>query len=313
MNVLVTGGAGFIGCRLATELGIRGHQVRVLDNLSTGRKEAVPDGVDFHIGDLCNSDEVLTACTDIEVVFHQAAIRSVPKSIEEPMVSQAVNIGGTLNLLMAAASAGVRRVVYASSSSVYGDVGDQINREDLPTNPMSPYAVSKLAAEKYCQVWSYLGHVEAVSLRYFNVFGPGQHPDSKYSAVFPAFVSALMNGKSPEVHWDGEQSRDFTYVDDVVEANLLAATRPQLTGETLNIASGRPKTINDVLEAIGKNFDSPPSPILLPKRKGDVRRTHADIEKAARLLEWAPRTQWETAVERTVEWFRNQAVPTSRR
>lgn len=305
MNVLVTGGAGFIGSRLAEGLVEQGHTVRILDNLSTGRKEAVPEGTELVVGDLRDDSDVAAATRDIEVVFHQAAIRSVPKSVDEPMASNQSNVEGTLSLLIGASKSGVRRLVYASSSSVYGDIGDAINREDLPTNPMSPYAVSKLAGENYCRVWSGLGRIETVSLRYFNVFGPGQHPESKYSALFPGFVSAIVKGEPAEIHWDGEQSRDFTYIDDVIEANIAAAiASDDANGETFNIASGSPKTVNEVWQAVIAHFDDVKEPKMLPKRPGDVRKTHADVSKAQRLLGWVPKADWDEAVAATVAWFR---------
>ncbi|MGH2722684.1 MAG: NAD-dependent epimerase/dehydratase family protein [Actinomycetota bacterium] len=304
MRALVTGGAGFIGSAIARELLARGTEVRVLDNLLTGSRAAVPQGAELVEGDLRNPDDVRAACRGVEVVFHQAAVRSVPRSVDEPVLVEECNSLGTVQLLAAAAEAGVRRLVYASSSSVYGDVGQDLNREDRAPDPMSPYAVSKLAGEKYCRVWTLLGRLSTVAMRYFNVFGPGQAADSKYAAVFPAFCSALVAGRAPEVHWDGEQSRDFTFVDDVVRANLLAAEAgPDAVGQVVNVAGGRPRTVNEVLrsvaDAVGRWID----PERLPRRAGDVRRTHADISRAERLLGWRPEADWDPSVRATVGWF----------
>ncbi|MGH2787978.1 MAG: NAD-dependent epimerase/dehydratase family protein [Actinomycetota bacterium] len=307
MRTLVTGGAGFIGssvCRLLLE---RGHSVRALDNFLTGFRENVVPGVELFEGDLRGMEHVRRACRDIEVVFHQGAVRSVPRSVDDPLLSETSNVVGTLHVLLAAQAEGVRRVVYASSSSIYGDNEDAINGEDLPPQPLSPYALSKFAGERYCQIWTRLHGLSTVSLRYFNVFGPGQHPESRYAAVFPAFVSALVRGIAPEVHWDGEQSRDFTYIDDVVRANLLAAEANEIIdGEVINIGGGRPRTVNQVLadvsDAVGRWID----PDLKPKRAGDVRRTHADISKADRLLGWKPESDWHEAVAATVAWFKEK-------
>ncbi|HEX2032403.1 MAG TPA: NAD-dependent epimerase/dehydratase family protein, partial [Actinomycetota bacterium] len=212
------------------------------------------------------------------------------------------NVLGTLHVVMAARRP--RRVVYASSSSVYGDVGDAVNRETMTPDPRSPYAASKLAAEHYCRVWTHLKGLSTVSLRYFNVFGPGQHRDSKYAAVFPGFCSALVEGRAPEVHWDGEQSRDFTYIDDVVNANLLAAEAGgEADGSVLNIAGGRPRTVNEVLRSVSAAVGRWIDPVTAPRRAGDIRRTHADISRAREVLGWEPRADWDEAVAATVRWF----------
>jgi nucleoside-diphosphate-sugar epimerase len=309
MRVLVTGGAGFIGSALARALLAGGRSVRVLDNLSTGFEENLPSGVEYLRGDLRDWDIVRQSCRSVEVVFHEGAIRSVVRSVDNPSLTQACNAGGTLNVLMAAEEAGVRRVVYASSSSVYGDVDGQANREDLSPDPISPYAASKLAGEYYCRVWTRLKGLSTVSLRYFNVFGPGQHPESKYAAVFPAFVSALAERRAPEIHWDGEQSRDFTYIDDVVRANLLAAEAgASVDGAVINVGGGRPKTVNEVLRSVSDSIGHWIKPVHQAKRPGDVRRTHADITKASELLGWRPTADWEQSVAATVNWFQEKAA-----
>jgi nucleoside-diphosphate-sugar epimerase len=304
MRALVTGGAGFIGAAIGRELLRRGYDVRVLDNFLSGSPDAVPQGAELLEGDLRNLDDVRKAVDGMEVVFHQGAVRSVPRSVDEPVLVEETNVLGTLHVVMAAEDAGVRRVVYASSSSVYGDVSEGINREDLPPDPLSPYAASKLAGELYCRVWTRLKGLSTVSLRYFNVFGPGQSMESRYAAVFPAFCSALVAGRPPEVHWDGEQARDFTYIDDVVTANLLAAEADdRVDGAVVNIAGGRPTTVNEVLRSVSDALGTWVEPVRTPRRAGDVRRTHADVTRASQLLGWVPQADWDDAVRATTRWF----------
>jgi nucleoside-diphosphate-sugar epimerase len=301
---LVTGGAGFIGSTIARALLEEGTPVRVLDSLVSGFKEMVPEGAEFQLGDLRDAEAVAKACEGVDVVYHQAALRSVARSVDEPLLTEENNVLGTLNLLSAAEAAGVRRVVYAASSSVYGETTEGINREDSPPNPLSPYAVSKLTCEYYCRVWTHLKGLSTVSLRYFNVFGPGQHPESKYAAVFPGFISALAAGQPPEVHWDGEQSRDFTYVRDVARANMLAASADsRVDGQVINIGAGRAKTVNEVLATVSKVIGTWIEPVRTPKRQGDVRATLADITRARELLGWEPQADWDEAVAATVKWF----------
>jgi UDP-glucose 4-epimerase len=308
MKALVTGGAGFIGSAVASALVRRGDDVRVLDSFLTGFRANIPEGAELVEGDLRDEDALRRATAGVEVVFHQAAIRSVPKSIDDPFASNGCNVTGTLHLLDAARQAGVRRVVYASSSSVYGDPPDRLRREDQRPDPVSPYGVSKLAAEMYCRVWTAVHGLSTVSLRYFNVFGPRQHPESLYSAVFPAFVSALVEGRPPEVHWDGEQSRDFTFIDDVVAANLLAAEAgPAADGAVINIGAGRPKTVNDVLRSVSDATGRWIEPVRSPKRPGDVRDTIADVARARELLGWEAKADWDSAVGETVAWFAARA------
>jgi nucleoside-diphosphate-sugar epimerase len=302
--VLVTGGAGFIGSTIARAAIAQGMAVRVFDSLIAGHREVVPPEAEFILGDLRDGEAIARACEGVDVVFHEAALRSVPRSVDEPLLTEECNVGGTLNLLMAAEAAGVRRVVYASSSSAYGATTEGLNREDATPNPQSPYAVSKLAAEYYCKLWTHLKGLSTVSLRYFNVFGPGQHPESKYAAVFPALISALAAGRPPEVHWDGEQSRDFTYVGDVARANLMAAAADsRVDGQVFNIGAGRPKTINETLAAISEALGVWIDPIRTPMRQGDIRSSLADAGKAREYLGWEPQADWTEAIAATVRWF----------
>ena len=307
VKVLVTGGAGFIGSSIAEVLIRGGADVRILDNLSTGFRENVPDRAELIEGDLVEPGDVRAAVQGVDVVFHQAAIRSVPRSVDDPVSSHEANATGTLNLLVASGAEGVGRVVYASSSSVYGDPAEPLRREEQTPDPISPYGASKLAAELYCRVWTRVHGLPTVSLRYFNVFGPRQHPESKYAAVFPAFIAALTEGRPPEVHWDGEQTRDFTYIDDVVAANLRAAEAgPEADGHVFNIGGGRAKSVNEVLRSVADAVGAWIDPLSSPRRAGDVRDTLADITRARDVLSWEPRTSWEAAVAATVDWFRSR-------
>lgn len=307
MRALVTGGAGFIGSRVAQALVESGNEVRIFDNLMFGHKEAVPDGAELVEGDLRDPAGVKEACTDIDVIFHHAAVKSVPRSMDEPVLVHESNVTGTLNLLIAATEVGVRRLIYASSSSVYGGSdGSPCGEDDVP-NPLSPYAVSKLAGEYYCRAWSSLGKLSTVTLRYFNVFGPGQKADSQYAAVFPAFISALQRGEKPVIYGDGEQTRDFTFIDDIVRANLLAAgADDSVDGAIINTAGGDPRSVNDVLHSISKILETSIPPRHEPERVGDVRHSLADPTRARGLLGWKPETRWEDAVAATVDWFRNR-------
>jgi len=305
VKTLVTGGAGFIGSQVSQALLARGDEVRILDSFATGFRENVPDGAQLIEGDLLDPDALARAVAGVEIVFHEAALRSVPRSIDDPLASNGANVIGTLNLLEAARAAGVRRVVYASSSSVYGDPPEPLRLESQRPQPVSPYGVSKLAAEMYCIAWTVTHGLSTVSLRYFNVFGPRQHPESRYAAVFPAFVSALVEGRAPELHWDGEQSRDFTYIDDIVAANLRAADAgSEADGGVFNVGAGRAKTVNDVLRTVSDVLGRWIEPTPQPKRAGDVRHTLADISRAREILGWEPKADWEDAVRATVDWFR---------
>ena len=306
MKVVVTGGAGFIGSALVRALLDRGDHVVVVDNLSNSTSEAVPDGAELSVTDIRDVEALQRAFAGAGLVWHQAAIRSVPRSLVEPSLVHDTNATGTLNVLLAAEREGVKRVVYASSSSVYGGTSGGMSEESMPPRPLSPYGVAKLCGEYYCSVWAGLGRIETVSLRYFNVFGPGQRADSKYAAVFPAFISALAAGKPPEIHWDGEQSRDFTFIDDVVAANLSAGTAPKASGSIINVAGGRPRTINEVFRAVSEVLERDLEPTRVPKREGDIRDSYADVSRARDLLDWKAVTDWETAVAATVGWFINE-------
>ncbi len=307
MKCLVTGGAGFIGSHIAEALIKRGDSVRIFDNMSTGRPETIlsfGNKIDFVRGDLREKRDLEKAVAQIDVIFHQAALRSVPRSIDDPGASNDVNVNGTLGLLMAAKKAGVRRLVYASSSSAYGDQKFFPQKEVMRTMPLSPYAVSKLTGELYCMVFAKTFGLEAVALRYFNVFGPRQHPESMYAAVIPKFIESLRAGTPLEVHSDGKQSRDFTYIENVVSANLLAAERPKASGETFNIANGKNYSLLDIIHVLEKLAGRKAALNHKPARRGDVRRTWADISKAKKILGYKPLVGFDEGLKRTWEWFK---------
>jgi UDP-glucose 4-epimerase len=306
MKCLVTGGAGFIGSHIVEALVGRGDAVRVLDNLSTGRQENLQlfgHRIEFLEGDLREKKDLERAVAGIEVIFHQAALRSVPRSIDDPSATNDVNITGTLNLLLAARKVGVRRVVYASSSSAYGDQKTFPQVETMRPAPLSPYAVAKLTGELYSVMFSRTFGLETVSLRYFNVFGPRQHPESQYAAVIPKFMQCAKSGVPLEVHSDGKQSRDFTYVANVVHANLLAAEKPKAIGEFFNIANGKNYSLLDLAAVLEKLAGHKLERRHSPARAGDVRKTWANIGKARRLLGYQPQVGWEEGLRRTWEWF----------
>lgn len=306
--VLVTGGAGFIGSHLVTALLERGDRVRVLDNFSTGKREnlvAAASDIELHEGDLRESAACIAACRGADTVFHLGALGSVPRSIQDPITTNAVNVLGTLNLLAAAREAGVRRLVFSSSSSVYGDTPTLPKHEAMRLIPRSPYAVSKLAGEEYCRAFYRTYGFETVALRYFNVFGPRQDPNSAYAAVLPRFLSALTEGRKTEIYGDGLQSRDFTYVANVVEANLLAAGAPgaAVAGETFNIACGEQFTIKRVLTDLAKLLGVDGTPEYKPARAGDVLHSRADITAAYEFLGYHPSVLFYEGLLRTVRAF----------
>ncbi len=303
---LVTGGAGFIGSHIVERLLELGHEVRVIDNFSTGRRSNIAGfsgSIELHEADIRSLDAVRRAVDGIEVVFHQAALASVPRSVDNPVTSNEVNVGGTLNVLVASRDAGVRRVIYASSSSIYGDTPVLPKSEKMPPAPASPYAVAKLAGEYYCQVFSNLYDLPCVPLRYFNVFGPRQDPSSQYAAVVPIFVTALLNGGAPIIYGDGEQSRDFTYVDNVVDANLLASETSEGIGEVMNIACGSTVTVNELYARVSGLMGSSIEAKYESSRPGDVKHSFADIGRARRLLGFDPVVSFEDGLKRTVAWF----------
>ena len=307
MKALVTGGAGFIGSNLALALVARGHDVRLLDNFSTGhRANLEPLDAEVVEGDLRSYERVAAAVGGVEVVFHQGALPSVPRSIQDPLTSTAVNVEGTLNVLLAARDAGVRRVVFASSSSVYGDAPGMPRRESQPLAPLAPYAVSKLAAEQYCMVANRVYGVETVALRYFNVFGERQDPLSGYAAVIPKFIRMMLDGQRPTIFGDGQTSRDFTHVENVVEANLAAAVEPAAAGRVMNIAVGSSHTLNELVSTLQGLVDSDLEPEYGPPRPGDVSESLADVSLARKLLGYEPRIGFEEGLQRTIAWIVEQ-------
>jgi UDP-glucose 4-epimerase len=303
VNVLVTGGAGFIGSHLVDALVARGDRVRVLDDLSNGLAENVNDNAELVVADVADPDAVQAAVDGTELVFHEAALGSVKRSIETPLLTNRVNIDGSLTILDAARAAGVRRVVAASSSSVYGGAAPLPSREDFPPRPRSPYAVSKTALELYSRVYAELLGLETVCLRYFNVYGPRQRSDSPYAAVVPLFTDALRRGERPIVFGDGEQRRDFTYVDDTVRANLLAAEAPAegCSGNVYNIGGGQPRSVLELLEALGALLHVDPNPVHAEPRPGDVRDSQADLTAAGRDLGYSPTVSLQDGLRRLVE------------
>ena len=306
---LITGGAGFIGSNLAEALIRDGERVRIFDNFTTGTLDnlaAVRDRVEVVEGDLRDFDAVRQAMRGVNYVSHQGALRSVERSVDDPMSSNAVNVEGTLHVLQAAREAGVTRLAYASSSSAYGDTEVLPKTEDLTPAPISPYAVSKLAAEHYCRVYSRLYGLETVSLRYFNVFGPKQSPESKYAAVVPLFLRAAFQGEPLEIHGDGLQSRDFTYIDNVVLANRLAMTTPGVGGSVFNVACGERHSLLDIANTIGRFLGRELKLNHVASRRGDVRHTQASIERITKALKFEPTVGFDEGMRRTFDWFKAQ-------
>jgi len=323
---LVTGGAGFIGSNISEELVRRAEKVRILDNFSTGKIENIAefkDDVELIEGDLRHLETVERAVAGVDFVIHEGALPSVERSVKEPLTTNAVNILGTLNVLSAALRLGVKRVVYASSSSVYGDIPARLTvgqalavararhgqalpkKEGMKPDPQSPYGVSKLIGEEYCRIYSSVYGLETVCLRYFNVFGPRQDPNSQYAAVIPKFISLMLKGKRPPIYGDGEQSRDFTFIDNVVEASLEAC-KVKETGGVFNIACGERVTINELVRRINGILGTRIKPTYESSKKGDIRHSQADISRAREVLRYSPRVGFELGLERTVHWFENR-------
>jgi len=303
---LVTGGAGFVGSALARELLRRGERVRVVDDFSVGLRQnlaEIMDQIELLEVDITDLERLRPAVEGVDFVLHQAALRSVPRSVDNPLPSNYVNVVGTLNLLVAARDAGVKRFVYGGSSTAYGDTPTLPKRESMPPNPISPYAVSKLAGEMYARVFTRTYGLPTVCLRYFNLFGPRQDPTSPYSAVLSIFIAALLRAQRPNVFGDGEQSRDFTYVDNAVEANLLACSSPAAVGEVINIATGQRQSLNRTLALLRELIGTDVEPIYGPPRTGDVLHAHADIARARQLLGYEPKVSFEEGLRKTVQWY----------
>jgi len=307
---LVTGGAGFIGSNLVRALALAGERVRVVDDLSTGFWESLgelqgDERVECITADIRDAAAMARAVAGVEVIFHEAALGSVPRSIAAPVTSDSVNTNGTVTVLDAARHAGVRRVVFAASSSAYGDTPTLPKHEGMPTSPLSPYAVTKVADELYMKVFASLYGLETVSLRYFNVFGPNQRPDGAYAAAIPRFFWAALHGQELTVYGDGEQTRDFCYVDNAVQANLLAAAcTKKLSGEVVNIAGSRRVGLNALIQEIGRVLGSPPKVAHVEPRPGDVRHSLADVSRARELLGYEPKVRWEDGLPKTAEYLR---------
>jgi UDP-N-acetylglucosamine/UDP-N-acetyl-alpha-D-glucosaminouronate 4-epimerase len=305
---LVTGGAGFIGSHIAERLLREGHRVRVFDNFSSGKEENLASfrsEIELIRGDIRDANALVNAMRDVYIVFHEAAIGSVPRSVADPLTTHEANITGTLNVLLTARDAAVRRVVYASSSSVYGETKELPKHEEITPQPLSPYALSKLAGEHYVKVFEHVYGFEAVSLRYFNIFGPRQDPESQYAAVIPRFVTALLAGRRPIIYGDGLQSRDFTYVENVVEANLAASEAEGIAGEAFNVACGGRYTLLELLARLKEMAGTDLEPLHEDARAGDVKDSQASIEAAARRFGYRVTVGFEEGLRRTVDWFRD--------
>ncbi len=308
---LVTGGAGFIGSNICRRLVSQGCFVRVVDNLITGKRSNLHDIIDkieFIEADMGDPAVAAQAMKDVEVVLHQGAVPSVPKSLADPVTTHKHCVDATFTLLMAARDAGIKRFVYAASSSAYGDSETLPKVETMPTNPLSPYAVAKLTGEYYCKVFCGVFGLETVSLRYFNIFGPYQDPTSQYAAAIPAFVTMILNDQSPTVYGDGEQSRDFTYIDNVIEANLLAARTKETHGEVVNIACGDSITINAIIDLINKTFGKNVKANYVPERAGDVKHSLADISLAEKVIGYKPIVPFREGLATAISWYRDNLI-----
>lgn len=307
MDYLVTGGAGFIGSHLVASLVEQGAGVRVLDNFSTGKREnlaPILGKIDLVEGDITDPRICAHACAGVRFVLHQAALPSVPKSIADPVSSHRTNVDGTFNMLLAARDAGVRRFVFAASSSAYGESPALPKTESMPTQPLSPYAVQKLAGENYCRVFAEVYGLETLSMRYFNVFGPRQDPASQYAAAIPAFVTAIIADRPPTIYGDGEQTRDFTYIENVIKANLAAVEATKTHGEVLNIACGDPVTVNAIIREINTILGKDVRPEYVAQRPGDIKHSWADISLAAEKIGFAPAIPLAEGLRRTIVWYR---------
>jgi nucleoside-diphosphate-sugar epimerase len=307
-SYLITGGAGFIGSHLTEELARRGQTVRVVDSLITGKRAnlAHVPHVDFVEGDLADPAVAARAVKGMDYVLHQAAIPSVPRSVQDPITSNRANVTASLNILVAARDAGVKRFIYAGSSSAYGKTPALPKREDMPPNPLSPYALQKLVGEQYCQMFTQLYRFETVSIRYFNVFGPRQDPGSPYSGVISLFSTALLEGRQPIIYGDGEQTRDFTYVANVVDGVLRACDPPNAAGEVINVATGGRISLNELLRVMNRIVGSNVQAVYMDARAGDVKDSQADITKARTLLGYTPTVSLEDGLRHTLEWFRRE-------
>jgi nucleoside-diphosphate-sugar epimerase len=309
-KALVTGGGGFIGSHLVDRLLREGHDVRILDNFATGHRENLAEALEHSElieGDIQSYERVHNAVRGCDLVFHLAALPSVPRSIQDPLTSTASNVTGTLNVLLAARDEGVRRVVFGSSSSVYGPQREYPQREDAAARPISPYAVSKLAAEGYCRAFTRVYGVETVALRYFNVFGPRQDPLSQYAAVIPKFITAVLAGESPVIYGDGEQSRDFTYIDNTVDGTVLASRADGVAGEVFNVACGEETTLNELVANIGEISGRPLEAVYTPPKPGDLERSLADVSRAREAIDYEPAVDVRTGLERTFADLEAQA------
>lgn len=303
----MTGGAGFIGSNIAEELVKRGEEVRVIDNFLTGKRENIAsflEKIEFIEGDIRDIETCRRALDGVDIVLHQAALPSVPRSVEDPILANDINIKGTLNLLMASKEIQVKKFVFASSSSVYGDDPHLQKREDQGENPLSPYAVTKLVGEMYCRIFSQIYGLPTISLRYFNIFGPRQDPLSQYAAVIPNFISKMLKGEKPVIFGNGVQSRDFTYVSNVVEANILAAKAQDLSGAAVNIACGESITVSSLAVKINEILRKDIKPLYDDPRPGDVKHSLADISKAKTILKYSPRVSFSEGLKKTIKWYR---------
>lgn len=306
MDFLVTGGAGFIGSHLVHRLVELGHSVRVLDDLSSGKRENLVDVLsktDWIQGDMADPAIARRACRGVDVVLHEAAVPSVPKSVDDPATSHRSNVEGTFQLLLAARDEKVRRFIYAGSSSAYGESPTLPKVESMPTDPLSPYAVQKLTGEFYCRAFARCYGLQTLTMRYFNVFGPRQDPRSQYAAAIPAFVTAILQNRAPTVYGDGEQTRDFTYIENVIHANLLAAKAERTNGEVVNIACGGRISINQIIADINRYFGKSIKPNYLPERQGDIKHSAADISLARKVIGYQPIVSTLDGLKRTMDWY----------